>query len=116
MVREQVDKLTDLNERSLAADVRILALLGCHHEDTPRNEGDLLAPTLRALRFHCFMFRDGLGALEPFSAFLATVLISRHGLTHCDARPWSMLGAIKEVGDHRETDPACRENHASQQY
>jgi len=27
------------------------------------------------------MLGDGLGALEPFSAFLATVLISRHGLT-----------------------------------
>jgi len=49
--------------------VRILALLGCHHEETARNEGDLLAPTLRALRFHRFMLGNGLVALEAFSAF-----------------------------------------------
>jgi len=50
----------------------------------------------RALRFHRGMLGDGLGALEPFSAFLAMVLVSRHGLTHRDARPWSVLGAFKK--------------------
>jgi hypothetical protein len=49
----------------------ISTLLGCHHEETARNEGDLLAPTLRALRFHRFMLGNGLVALEAFSAFLA---------------------------------------------
>ena len=40
----------------------------------------------RALRFHRGMLGDGLGALEPFSAFLTTILISRHGSAHHDAR------------------------------
>jgi hypothetical protein len=62
----------------------------------PWHEGDLLAPTLRALRFHRYMLGDGLGALEPLSAFLATVLISRHGLTHHDARPWSVLARSRK--------------------
>jgi hypothetical protein len=54
---------------------------------------------------------DGLGALELLSAFLATILVSRHDflrcvrLTHRDARPWSVLSAIKGVGDRRETNP-----------
>jgi hypothetical protein len=102
--------------------VQTLALLRGDHEDTARHEGDLLAPTLRALWFHRFMLGDGVGALEPLSAFLATVLVSRHdflrfiGLTHRDARPWSVLGAIKEVGDRRETNPARGEYNASEQH
>jgi hypothetical protein len=37
------------------------------------------------LRFHRFMLGDGLGALEPLSAFLATVLIGRHDFLECVA-------------------------------
>jgi len=65
--------------------VAFLALLGSHYEDTPRHEGDLPAPTLRALRFHPFMLGDGLGTLEPLSAFLATVLVNRHDFLGCVA-------------------------------
>jgi hypothetical protein len=36
----------------------VSALLRCHHENTAWHEGDLLAPTLRALRFHPFMLGD----------------------------------------------------------
>jgi len=39
----------------------------------PGSEDDLLASALLALRFHRLLLGDGLGALEPFSAFLATV-------------------------------------------
>ena len=74
----------------------VSALLRCHHENTAWHEGDLLAPTLRALRFHRYMLGDGLGALEPLSAFLATVLISRHGLTIMTQGAGS-FGAITKV-------------------
>jgi hypothetical protein len=46
------------------------------------------------LRFHRFMLGDGLGALELFSALLATVLIGRHGSAHHDGSPatkWKSL-------------------------
>src|SRR5689334_3970711 len=63
----------------------VSALLRCHHENTAWHEGDLLAPTLWALRSRRFVLRDGLGALEPFSALLATVLIGRHEFLRCVA-------------------------------
>jgi hypothetical protein len=34
-------------------------------------------------------------------------------LAHRDARHWSVLGTIKEVGDRSETKPARAENHAT---
>ena len=55
------------------------ALLRCHHEDAARYKGNRLAPALGALQFRRFMLGDGLGALEPFPAFLATILVGRHG-------------------------------------
>jgi hypothetical protein len=55
-----------------------LALLGGHHVDIARYKGHLLAPAFGALQFQRFMLGDGLRAFK--SAFLATVLVSRHGL------------------------------------
>ena len=57
-----------------------LALLGGHHVDIPRYEGHLLAPAFGALQFQRFMLGDGLGAFKLLPAFLATILVGRHGL------------------------------------
>jgi hypothetical protein len=57
-----------------------LALLGGHHVDIARYKGHLLAPAFWALQFQRFMLGDGLRAFKLLPAFLATVLVSRHGL------------------------------------
>src|SRR6476660_9091347 len=57
-----------------------LALLGGHHVDVARHKGHLLAPALGALRFYGFMLGDGLSAFKLLPAFLATILVGRHGL------------------------------------
>jgi len=64
----------------------LLALLGCHHKNTARHEGDPFCSHTSGIAVHLGMLGDGLGALEPFFAFLATILISRHGSAHHDAR------------------------------
>jgi hypothetical protein len=57
----------------------ILALLRCHHVDTTRHTGHLLAPTIRAFWLRYLVLGDSLGTLERLTAFLATVLIGWHG-------------------------------------
>ena len=57
-----------------------LALLGGHHVDIAQYKGHLLASTFGALQFQRFMLGDGLRAFKLLPAFLATVLVSRHGL------------------------------------
>lgn len=79
-------KRTAADLRSLGSHVEawaesMLALLGRHHIDTTWDSGHLLTPTFRALRLCYFMLRDGLGTLEYRPAFLATVIVSGHGLT-----------------------------------
>ena len=56
------------------------ALLGGHHVDIARDEGHLLAPAFGALQFQRLMLGDGLGAFKLRPAFVATILVSRHGL------------------------------------
>jgi hypothetical protein len=56
------------------------ALLGGHHVDIARYKGHLLAPAFGALQFQRFMLGDGLPAFKLLPAFLATILVGRHGL------------------------------------
>src|SRR4029079_14429256 len=44
-----------------------------------RYNRNLLAPTLWALWLRCLMLRNSLGALERGVAFLAAILVGRHG-------------------------------------
>ena len=57
-----------------------LALLGGHHVDIARYKGHLLASTFGALQFQRFMLGDGLRSFKLLPAFLATILVGRHGL------------------------------------
>jgi hypothetical protein len=57
-----------------------LALLGCHHVDTTRYSGHLLAPTIGAPRLRCLMLGHCLSALERLPAFFATVWVCWHDL------------------------------------
>jgi hypothetical protein len=61
-----------------------LALFGGHHVDIARYIGHLLAPAFGAFRFFSFVLRDGLGTFKLLTAFLATILVSRHGLVSID--------------------------------
>jgi hypothetical protein len=74
-----------------------LALLGCHHVDTTRYSGHLLAPTILAVRLRCLMFGHGLGALERLPAFPATVLVC-----------WHDSGASFSVHCQQSLRPSCR--------
>jgi len=56
------------------------ALLGGHHVDIARYEEHLLAPAFEALQFQRVMLADGFDTFKLLPAFLATILVGRHGL------------------------------------
>jgi hypothetical protein len=75
------------------------------------HKGNLLAPALGTLRFHRFMLGDGFGALEPVPAFLATVLIGRHGPSSNKAEPVSAAHSALQ-GSSRLVRPSGPGNRA----
>jgi hypothetical protein len=82
-----------------------LALLGGHRVDIARDKRHLLAPAFGALQFQCFMLGDGLSALKLLPAFIATILVGRHGLNPEGApavekdnlRPVAYLGKMAQL-------------------
>ena len=56
------------------------ALFGGHHVHIARHKGHLLASAFGTLRYHCFVLGDAFCALKLLPAFLATILVGRHGL------------------------------------
>jgi len=76
------------------------ALLGGEHVDIAGHERYLLAPALGARRFQGFVLGDGFGALKLLSAFLATILVGRHGLTPATrALAWHYFTADRCSGE-----------------
>jgi hypothetical protein len=76
----QLRRLRDTSPRITPTPLLSLALLGGDHVDITRHKRHLLAPALGARRLNGFMLGDGLSALKLLSAFLATILVSRHKL------------------------------------
>jgi len=88
---------------------RLLALLGGHYVDVVRHKGHLLAPAFGALHFQRFVLGDGFCTIKLLPAFLATILVGRHGLksstrTQRYNSQWGRCpaegGAFKHLFDH----------------